>query len=191
LLLLLFEGQSDARGVGGTSSPSSSPKNIRANPRARLPFSYLSLCVFFSLRGSRCSLSLFSEREYSNFKQPAKTKRRERATDEAESERVFFLFSLSLEHKRSLSHTVCVVCVCVLVCVFRARVRRNDICRFSLLSVFFPCQNLFREGRSAKVLFVPFLSRWCWCWGLSLDQKKKNQQKRELARKKNAFYLDF
>jgi len=73
------------------------------------------------------------------------------------------------------------VCVCACLCLSRAR-SAEDICRFSLLSVFPTCF----AGAEAPKSFLSLVSRWAGPGGLSLDQKK--DKKRNSREKKNAFY---
>jgi len=92
----LFEGQSDARGVGGTSSPSSSPKNMRAQTPLR-PHSLP--CFFFPGRGLR-------ERDRERiFQFDAAGEDEESDDDEAESEFSSLLSPSGTQHKRSLALT--------------------------------------------------------------------------------------
>jgi len=152
---LLFEGQSDARGVGGTSSPSSSPKNMRAQTPLR-PHSLP--CFFFPVGG--CSERRDRERIF-QFDAAGEEDEEESDDDEAESE-FSSLLSLWNTQTRARSHRVRVrLSVFVSLCLSRARGGIIYLSRFSLSSLGFlslftrppPTTPVTTKGGSAVLFF--------------------------------------
>ena len=182
--MLLFEGQSDARGVGGTSSPSSFPKNIHANPK-RSP-----LFCFFP---GKPMLSLSSPPKERIFQFYAADLEEEEEEENAASERVRARFLLrSLWNTIAHSHRVC-VCLCVLcLCLCLSRARGGILSIVAVFSLF----SLLLYGGGG----VPFLRASTDSPKLSPSLTKNRNvfltsfsclcsKKRNSREKKNAFRL--